>query len=43
MCQCGERQYLTKEEKVERLESYKETLEKEAKGVGERIKELKAK
>ena len=34
------RGFLTKEEKVELLKEYKENLEKEAKGVGERIKEL---
>ena len=40
---CGEygmRGFLTKEEKVEMLKEYKENLEKEAKGVSERIKEL---
>lgn len=40
---CGEfgtRDFLTKEEKTEMLKEYKENLEKEAKGVGERIKEL---
>jgi len=41
-CGCyGSRGFLTKEEKVEMLEDYKESLEKEAKGVEERIKELK--
>ena len=39
-CCSSERSFLTKEEKVEMLKEYKETLEKEAKGVGERIKEL---
>jgi len=34
------RSFLTKEEKIEMLREYKETLEKEAKGVEERIKEL---
>jgi len=40
---CGPqgRKYLTKEEKVKKLEEYKETLETEAKGVEERIKEIK--
>lgn len=37
---CG-RSFLTKEEKLEMLEEYKQSLENEAKGVEERIKELK--
>jgi len=37
---CGTRNFFTKEEKVEMLKEHKEGLEKEAKGVGERIKEL---
>jgi hypothetical protein len=37
---CGPRNFLTKGEKVEMLKEYKESLEKEAKGVAERIKEL---
>lgn len=37
---CGGRNFFTKEEKINRLKDYKEYLEKEAKGVGERIKEL---
>jgi hypothetical protein len=44
---CGEygyghnmRNFLTKEERLEILKEYKSTLEKEAKGVSERIKEL---
>lgn len=40
---CGEfgpRGFLTKDEKVEMLKEYKDNLEKEAKGVAERIKEL---
>lgn len=42
-CGCGPsgRTFLTKDEKIEMLEEYKESLEKEAKGVAERIKELK--
>ncbi len=45
-CGCGTdsrgfRNFLTKEEKIELLSEYKERLEKEAKGVEERIKELK--
>ncbi len=38
---CYGRGFLTKEEKIEMLEDYKESLEKEAQGVAERIKELK--
>ena len=34
------RGFLTREEKVEMLKEYQETLEKEAQGVTERIKEL---
>jgi hypothetical protein len=36
----GPRNFLTKEEKLELLKEYKEGLEKETKGVSERIKEL---
>lgn len=36
----GSRGFLTKEERIELLKEYKETLEKETKGVSERIKEL---
>jgi hypothetical protein len=36
----GMRSFLTKEEKIEILKNYKEELEKEAKGVAERIKQL---
>jgi len=40
-CGCyGQRSFFTKEEKAEMLKEYKESLEKEAKGVGERIKQL---
>lgn len=39
-CGCGSRIFFTKEEKVEMLKDYKESLEKEAKGVAERIKQL---
>ncbi len=38
---CGERGFFTKQEKIEMLEEYKKSLEKEAQGVAERIKELK--
>jgi hypothetical protein len=42
---CGPqgRGFLTSEEKVERLEEYKEWLESEAKGVSEAIAEIKKK
>ena len=39
-CGCGPRGFLTKEEKIKMLQEYKESLEKEAQGVSERIKEL---
>ena len=39
-CCSGARSFLTKEEKLEMLREYKQGLEKEAKGVAERIKEL---
>jgi len=40
-CGCGtNRSFLTKKEKIEMLKEYKETLEKEAKGISERIEEL---
>jgi len=43
-CTCsGARGFFTKEEKVEMLKNYKESLEKEAKGVSERIKDLEKK
>ena len=38
---CEIRNFLTKEEKVEMLDEYKKSLEKEVQGVTERIKELK--
>ncbi len=34
------RNFLTKEEKIEMLKEYKDSLEREVKGVAERIKEL---
>lgn len=37
---CEPRSFFTKDEKIEMLKEYKETLEKEAKGVAEEIKEL---
>ena len=39
MC-CGERNFFSKEEKIEMLKDYKEKLEKEAKGVNELISKL---
>ena len=40
-CGCYEtRSFFTKDEKIEMLKEHKESLEKEAKGVGERIKQL---
>ena len=40
-CGCGgARGFYTKEEKLEMLKDYKESLDKEAKGVAERIKQL---
>lgn len=38
----GGRNFLTKEERLAMLKEYKEDLEKEVKGVEERIKELAA-
>ena len=40
MCCGGERSFLTKDEKIEMLKEYKDSLEKETKGVQERIREL---
>ncbi len=37
---CTPRSFLTKEEKVEMLEEYRQSLEKEAQAVSERIKDL---
>ncbi|HLC74586.1 MAG TPA: hypothetical protein VJH88_01890 [Candidatus Nanoarchaeia archaeon] len=37
---CGPRSFLTREEKVEMLNEYRESLEKELQGVNERIKEV---
>ena len=34
------RSFLTKEERIDLLKEYKDDLEQEAKGVGEKIKEL---
>jgi hypothetical protein len=40
-CSTSVRSFPTKEERVEMLEEYQEALNKESKGVMERIKELK--
>lgn len=40
-CCNGSRNFLTKEEKIEMLQEYKEALEKEVKGIQERITDLK--
>ncbi|MBI2656330.1 DUF5320 domain-containing protein [Candidatus Woesearchaeota archaeon] len=40
-CGCyGARSFFTKEEKIEMLKEHKQSLENEAKGVAERIKQL---
>jgi len=36
----GARSFLTKKEKIEMLKEYKEAIEKESKGISERISEL---
>jgi hypothetical protein len=40
ICLCG-RNFLTKEEKIEKLENYKKMLENEIKGIEETIEEIK--
>ncbi|MBI2145564.1 DUF5320 domain-containing protein [Candidatus Woesearchaeota archaeon] len=40
MGECVPRNFLTREEKTELLKEYKESLEKEARAVSERIEEL---
>ena len=45
-CGCGnnsQRAFLTKEEKIKMLQDYKAELEKEVKGVNEKLKELSKK
>jgi hypothetical protein len=37
---CGSRSFLTREEKIEMLKEYQQSLELEAKGVKERIEQL---
>ncbi len=39
-CCTSSRSFLTNEEKVEMLKEYRDSLEKEAKGVSERIRQL---
>jgi hypothetical protein len=41
VCQCHVRNFLTKEEKIEKLKEYKKWLDDESKGVAETIEELK--
>lgn len=41
-CSGSRRSFLTREEKLELLKEYKESLDKESKGVSERIKELQS-
>lgn len=40
-CGCGKRRFLSKKEKVEMLEEYRESLKNELEGVEEELKELK--
>ena len=42
-CEDSGRSFLTREEKIEMLKEYKEALDKEARGVSERIKDLETK
>lgn len=39
-CGCGERRFLSRKEKLEMLEEYKESLKNELEGVEEALKEL---
>jgi len=41
-CASPNRSFLTKNEKIEMLQDYKNDLEQEAKGVAERIKQLES-
>lgn len=42
MCACEPgRSFLTKEEKIERLAEYKESLDRESEGVSEQIEKIK--
>ena len=40
ICGCGERRFLSRKEKIEMLEEYKESLKSELEGVEEALKEL---
>jgi len=40
-CGCGGRRFLSKEEKIEKLEDYRESLKKELQGVEEELKEIR--
>ena len=40
-CSCGGRRFLSRKEKIEMLEEYKESLKNELEGVEEELKELK--
>lgn len=42
-CGYGERNFLTREEKIDLLKEYKDYLDKESKGVTERIRNLEKK
>ena len=39
-CGCGERKFLSKKERIEMLEEYRESLKCELDGVGEELKEI---
>jgi predicted nucleic acid-binding Zn-ribbon protein len=41
-CGCGGRRFLSRKEKIELLEEYRESLKKELEGVEEELKELKS-
>jgi len=40
-CSCGGRRFLSKKERIEMLEEYKESLKSELEGVEEELRELK--
>lgn len=39
-CGCGARRFLSKEEKIEMLDKYRESLKRELEGVEEKLKDL---
>jgi hypothetical protein len=41
MCSCGGRRFLSRKEKIEMLEEYRESLKSELEGVEEELNELK--